>query len=162
MLPSHKNDSSTSTSRPTSNVNLDADKNLVPVSVRNGDILVKPVGVECIAPFEVKTGDNFNYYIFLKDTSDGGKNDISFYVEAGKTVEIDVPLGRYNLYYATGDTWYGLENKFGSKTSYYEAPFTSLDFYTTGDKVSGYTITLYSVAGGNMHTSKIDESSFPG
>ena len=32
---------------------------------------------------------------------------MGFYVESGKIAEVSVPLSTFEIYYATGETWYG-------------------------------------------------------
>lgn len=85
---------------------------------------------------------------------------MAFYVQGGTSIDIDVPLGEYEIYYATGYTWYGLDNLFGSDTTYYKCedtfPFTYLS-----NTYNGWTLTLYAVSNGNMDTERIDASDFP-
>ena len=157
--------SSTGTNTPMSStlpevfdVNPDAD--LTPVSITNGSILEYPSD-ERVAPLTVETSGSNGYYIFLVDISNSGKNNMSFFVEGGKTVEIDVPLGKYGFYYCSGKTWYGKDHKFGTYTSYSKAD-GEFNFYVSGDYVYGHTITLYTVANGNLETESINESQFPG
>ena len=135
------------------------DEGLTPVSVKNGQIIVYPSD-ERIAPLEIKTSSTSNYYISLQDISHNGRNNMSFYIKGGNTVEIDVPLGTYKIYYATGDTWYGKKDRFGYFTNYYKCDDTFV-FDIDGDYVNGYTLTLYSVSNGNMSTDPVSESVFP-
>lgn len=136
------------------------DSSLKPVSVYNGEVLKYPRD-DRVAPLTIKTSGTRGYYVFLDDTSTSGANDMGFYVKGGNTVEIDVPLGSYNFYYCTGDTWYGLAHKFGSNTQYYKAD-DKFTFYVKGDYVYGHTVTLYAVVNGNLDTDSINQSQFPG
>ncbi len=74
-------------------------------------------------------------------------------------MEFDVPLGSYELKYATGKTWYGLDYLFGPNTSYYKADDV-FRFSKTGDGVSGWTVELFQQVGGNLETKKISEDDF--
>lgn len=94
---------------------------------------------------------------------DNASQYLLFYVRAGETATLNVRDGSYTLKYATGFTWYGLEEYFGERTKYSEAQ-TVVVFKTTyeGNYVH-YTeqqITLYAVAFGNLSTSVISADDF--
>lgn len=94
---------------------------------------------------------------------DNASQYLLFYVRAGETAALNVRDGSYTLKYATGFTWYGLEEYFGERTKYSEAQ-TVVVFKTTyeGNYVH-YTeqqITLYAVAFGNLSTSVISADDF--
>ena len=131
---------------------------LEPVTVYNGQILEWPSS-KCVAPLEVNTTGTYGYYIYLEDTS--GTNDMAFYVKGGKSAEISVPVGTYEIYYATGKTWYGKEYLFGEDTSTYKCDET-FRFYFDGYYYNGYTIDLYTQSNGNLDTTPIPENQFPG
>lgn len=147
-----------------------------PVSVYNGKLFIKS-DYEGTCPFEVKADSTSNYYIYLeyqrapsnstttRDRKTSAyspyESDVAFYLEKGKSYEIDVPVGVYKLYYATGDTFYGTKLLFGDKTRFY-ASDDLLNFYSDSQYYNGHTITLYSVSHGNFDTDPISESSFPG
>lgn len=137
--------------------------------VKNGQIIISP-DYECTCPLTVKTSEEMNYYVLLKYIGepsytyqnrmymDNGDNvlteNISFFIEAGKTVDIEVPIGRYELYYATGTTFYGKDKIFGEGRSIWKADKV-FDFYTDKDYVYGRTITLYPVSNGNLETKSV-------
>ncbi|MDR2714942.1 MAG: zinc ribbon domain-containing protein [Coriobacteriales bacterium] len=110
------------------------------------------------APLSIKTssGDNY-YYVLLKMES--GFKALSVFIYPGKTVDIDVPLGKYYLYYATGKEWYGTENLFGPDTVYSKADDIFI-FYEANDYVNGYTVELIPRRGGNLSTSSASSSDF--
>ena len=89
---------------------------------------------------------------------------MSFYIASGKTVETEIPVGVYSLYYAAGEDWYGAEYKFGPSTVYSSSD-DPLSFYTEydGDYIvyNGQTIELWLQTGGNMSTHTIDPADFP-
>ena len=74
-------------------------------------------------------------------------------------MNIDVPLGNYIVKYAAGDRWYGYEHLFGPETGYSKAGEV-FSFAVVGNKISGYTITLYKVRNGNLHTQTIRKEDF--
>lgn len=131
---------------------------LTPVSVQNGQILRHPpTSANC--PLTVETSGTNNYYVALQRV--GAKKALmSFFVVGGKSAKVSVPLGDYEIFYATGKTWYGIEHKFGNDTKYYKCD-DIFDFTEDNDGYLGWTVTLYAVYDGNMETKKIDEDEFP-
>jgi len=137
-----------------------------PVPIYNGEIVHEPLS-ERLAPLTVEVSDDADYYIVLEPTCDDfldsarrASNRMSFYVSAGSSVEIDVPLEDYEIYYATGHTWYGPELKFGDNTRLYKCDDTFY-FYFDGQYYNGWTLTLYAVLDGNLDTTQVSESDFP-
>lgn len=117
---------------------------------------------QCVAPLTIdttKTSDN--YYIYLKYYGNDRSRDMSFFVRANNSLNIDVPLGTYEMFYCSGSDWYGTENKFGYNTSYCKAD-ERFEFTSDNEYVYGHTVTLYPVSNGNLETKEIEESSFPG
>lgn len=115
-------------------------------------------GQQAIAPLAIRTDSGSDYYVKVVN-ADNDNDTLAIYIHGGETVEVEVPLGSYEIRYASGNNWYGDELKFGPETSYNKADeiFT---FSDTGYQVSGYTITLYQVADGNLQTKSINESQF--
>lgn len=156
----------TSSKNNTSNKNTTSNENvnLSPVLVGNGNILKNPLD-ERLAPLRVTVpSDGGDFYIYLKDIDNAsGKNDMAFYIKSGQSVELDVPLGRYELFYCTGYTWYGEKNKFGPDTIYVKSD-TVLNFHIDyeNQQYSGYSIDLRTVSYGNMQSKEINANSFPG
>ena len=111
-----------------------------------------------VAPLEFNTAGNSHFYIKLVDHTTG-KTVMTVFVRSGSRVDVDVPLGDYIIKYASGDSWYGEEHLFGDETSYIAADDV-FNFYQTDEGVSGYTITLYQVPGGNLQTNEIEASDF--
>lgn len=164
----------------TSNTHTGSDSGgvkLVRITPKNGEI-INDTEKEKLAPLTIKASDSSNYYISLKcvdvpgkqyETSFDRKYDIlkhnmSFYVEGGKTAEVLVPLAEYEIYYATGNTWYGSAGKFGDDTRCFQCEDTFLFEEQRDDEgmyYGGWTLTLYAVPGGNMDTEEISLSEFP-
>lgn len=113
---------------------------------------------QAIAPFEIKSSYGGHYLVKLVDSYT--KNPImTVFVHGGMTANVDVPLGTYEVRYASGELWYGYEHLFGPDTAYSKAD-QSFYFRNDGSQVSGYTITLYKVRNGNLQTSKIRKEQF--
>jgi len=127
---------------------------------RSGEINTHIPGVygSMDAPFEIKTSAGSNYLLKMEHW-DSGRDILDVFVRSGETIEIKVPVGKYRVKYASGQTWYGSEELFGPRTSYSKAdqPF---EFRKTYNGYNGYTITLYRVRNGNLRTSNIGASDF--
>lgn len=109
----------------------------------------------------IKSG---NSPVYIKVVSNKDESIVAtFYVRKDSSSTIKIKDGKYSLRYATGDKWYGEKDLFGSGTRYYRAD-TTLEMTTTrsGNRISyqTYTITLYTVVGGNMSTTKIPQDKF--
>jgi hypothetical protein len=113
---------------------------------------------ERVAPFEIKAAQGSHYLLKLVDAYTYAPV-LSVFVRSGTTVEVEVPIGTYEVRYASGETWYGYEYLFGPETSYSKADKT-FTFEVVGKKIGGFTITLYKVAHGNLHTSGIRPTDF--
>lgn len=149
------------------------------VFIQNGDLLSWPSYERtCPLTVSVPAGKN-NYYIYLRylhapaysaeprtpttdgyGASNGKTDDLSFYVQAGKSVRLDVPIGVYKLSYACGETWYGATDLFGDDTLYYSSSDT-LSFYADGEYYNGHTLELWLQQGGNFDRRTISASQFP-
>lgn len=115
-----------------------------------------------IAPFTIETSGTDDYYIKLVDISSlsGARRGIEFYLRGGDTLDIDVPLGIYELRYATGPDWYGEDLLFGSKTSYHKADDTFVFYEDDDGTINGWTVELYLQANGNLSTETISAEEF--
>lgn len=91
-------------------------------------------------------------YVRLKN--DAGETVLGFFVNAGSTVTVGVPGQSLTVYFAMGNTWYGLEHLFGDGTSYSKDD-NPVDF-------SQYTIEydLSPVVDGNFQQTTVDEDEF--
>lgn len=139
----------------------------------NGHVFLSPQ-YQRLCPLSVSVSDGSSYYIYLKymrapensydsrkESGYGESEDLAFYVRSGETVNLDVPVGVYKLYYATGDVWYGTLYKFGVDTAYFSSD-DLLDFYTSYDSTYGVTLELWAQYNGNFETDEISETAFPG
>ena len=111
-----------------------------------------------IAPFAIETSGGANYFVKLKDIY-SNQTVMEFFIRGGERISTKVPLGTYQITYASGKKWYGYNNLFGSDTSYNKTD-QNFNFKQTSQGVSGYTITLYQVSNGNLSTSRLSPSEF--
>ncbi|MCD6250195.1 MAG: hypothetical protein J7J98_07700 [candidate division Zixibacteria bacterium] len=123
----------------------------------NGEIQMYTNG-EQIAPLKIQTSRGANYLVKLVSAY-SQKTAMTIFIRGGNTVSTEVPLGTYEIKYASGEKWYGYKHLFGPDTSYSKAEKT-FTFKDTGYQISGYTITLYRVSNGNLRTSRISPSQF--
>ena len=85
---------------------------------------------------------------------------IKFYIRGGESIELNLPLGIYEIYYATGKTWYGEEYLFGKDTVYHKCEGT-FAFTESEEDYNGWIIELLPVENGDLATDIIDQSQFP-
>ena len=129
---------------------------------RNGALLERP-NTQTLAPLSIKTPagpeeEKEDYYIKL--TRPGSQETvIGFYVHGGSTREIEVPLGSYELKYATGTNWINTRCHFGVGTVTYKAR-TVLSFEQNDYHIQGHSIELIKQVGGNLQTRRIPPSEF--
>ena len=98
-------------------------------------------------------------YYFIKLVEIGTNKAVKIFVHAGKPLEVEIPLGKYEMRYAYGNIWYGEEYLFGLETVYTKSD-TIFSFEKQGNRISGYTVTLYKVLDGNMRTREITAAEF--
>ena len=132
---------------------------LTPQLVRNGQIIEAPLS-EGLAPLGVTTPTGKNCYVYLSSLEGSSYKNTGFYVEADQFAEVLVPLGLYEIYYATGDVWYGPDYLFGEDTRRYQCEGT-FRFYDDGEYYQGWTLELYLQDNGNMDSDPIDASDWP-
>lgn len=126
--------------------------------VRNGEILYRRSPEEyAIAPFSVTTRGGKDYYVKLRNLSK--KDEVTFFVYGGKTAEIKVPLGDYELLYACGSIWCGTTDLFGPET-YYAKADEIFSFYEDDGYVNGWSVELYLQADGNLSAETISPEDF--
>jgi len=113
---------------------------------------------EAVAPFRVVTSEGANYFIKLVDKH-SQQPEITMFVYGGLPIEIEVPIGTYELRYAYGKTWCGENYLFGEDTSYGMAD-ADFSFQINNGKISGYTVELIPRVHGNLKTRSISGASF--
>ena len=129
----------------------DPDENLTPQSEpANGAILNGTSSGQ--AAVRVTTAPGESAYVKVKSMSGG--TAVGFYVRSGSTAEAYVPAGTYDVQFASGETWYGTSDCFGSKTSYGQDKGVAL---ADGDRVS---YTLQRSTSGNFSMGSLDSSDF--
>ncbi len=121
-------------------------------------ILYDYTGNEALAPLTVVTSPGEDYYVKLvyEGTNTAA---IGIYVQGGVSNEVSIPLGRYEMRYASGTTWYGLTDLFGPETAYAKT-LDVLDFHEEDGEYKGYTIELILQENGNLDTEALGPGDF--
>lgn len=108
-----------------------------------------------VAPLRIKTSSNGGYHYFVKIVNTASHQELgSYFIRSGEMLEIKVPVGTYEIKYASGKQWYGTGYLFGPKTAYSKAD-SIFSFNFDGYQYSGYTIELIMQQNGNLRTSGI-------
>lgn len=108
-----------------------------------------------VAPLNIKTSSASGYHYFVKIVNLSNNQSIgAYFIRSGENIDIKVPLGTYEIRYASGTKWYGLNYLFGPETTYSKAD-SIFNFTFDGYQYSGYTIELIMQQNGNLSTSGI-------
>lgn len=91
---------------------------------------------------------------YVKVLNPDGSTQATFFVRAGETGAIEVPSGTYDVHFAQGKTWYGPEDRFGSKTAYGKDDGVELPY---GTEIQ-YSLTLTTF--GNFSMDHLSEEDF--
>lgn len=110
-----------------------------------------------VAPLEIKTSPGSYYFVKMVDFNE--QPVVEIFIHGGRTIEIEMPLGSYSMKYGSGNTWYGRGVYFGKQAAYSKSE-SIFSFKEDYNGYSGYTVTLYKVASGNMQTKGISQSDF--
>ncbi len=98
----------------------------------------KFVNDKSIAPLTIQTSRGVNYLVKIVDYY-SKSNIMTIFIKGGDTIKTKVPLGIFEIRYASGKQWYGYEHLFGKNTSYAKAE-QRFYFSNTGYKITGYTL----------------------
>lgn len=108
-----------------------------------------------VAPLRIKTSSAGGYHYFVKIVNTANNSPLgSYFIRSGGVLNINVPLGTYEIRYASGRKWYGTDYLFGPETTYNKAD-SLFTFSFNGYQYSGYTVELIMQQNGNLSTSGI-------
>jgi hypothetical protein len=120
------------------------------------------VSSNLVAPLEIRTAVGANYFVKLEDAVTHEPIQ-TFFVRGGQTMQSNVPFGNFILKYATGSSWCGEIDTFGTETAFHKADVV-FRFYRQntddGYVMIGNTIELILQANGNLETSRINREAF--
>jgi hypothetical protein len=111
------------------------------------------------APFKIDTrGVESCFFVKMTDWNTH-ETVLTVFIHGGQSVKFEMPLGSYELKYASGKVWYGEEYLFGEETSYSKAD-AQFKCEQVGDRISGYSVELYLQENGNLETKSIKPTEF--
>ena len=110
--------------------------------------------------WEKEADELSNRYLKLRAEMYAEYTYIKFYARADSTVEIEIPWGEYEIYYATGENWCGEDELFGEDTVYAKCDKTFV-FSDNGTESLGWTLKLTPTINGNLDVDNIDAEEFP-
>ncbi len=114
---------------------------------------------ESIAPLGIITKSNdTNFFIKVNDWNTK-QTVLEIFIRAGQAINTKIPLGSYEIKYASGKTWYGKQYCFGPETSYNKAD-QKFDFFKTENSILGHNLELYQRIDGNLKTEHISPNEF--
>ena len=91
----------------------------------------------------------------------GRHRAIGVYVRAhARTTVGNIKDGTYTIYFTSGSGFSACQGRFTRAASYWRFD-NHLRFVTTAQTFTVYTVTLYTVSGGNAPTTQINPSDFP-
>lgn len=107
-----------------------------------------------VAPLRIRTAPGSADYVVKLVSAVSQQTAIIFFVRGGAETSVKVPLGSYQLKYATGPSWLSKTCLFGTRTTFHKAD-EIFDFRSSGQRISGYTVELISQLHGNLETENI-------
>jgi hypothetical protein len=111
-----------------------------------------------VAPLEIRTTAGRNYYI--KVVAYGTDREVlSAFIRGGEPFETTMPLGAFEIRYASGHQWYGYEEYFGAGTVYMRCD-DRFDFTKDAAGYTGYTVELILQEDGNLETESMRPEDF--
>ena len=111
-----------------------------------------PQGEGAGAPFSVTAPDRGDAFYAVRVTEVGTGRMVGLVpLRRGETVKVKVPLGQYEMTFASGSRWYGPEELFGFSGEKKKA-IKTFNFYRSGTETIGHTLDLTSRIDGNLQT----------
>jgi hypothetical protein len=104
------------------------------------------------APFSVTAPDRGDDLYAVRVTEVGTGRIVGLVpLRRGETVKVEVPLGQYEMMFASGSRWYGPEKLFGFSGEKKKAVKT-FNFYRSGNVINGNSVNLTNRIDGNLQT----------
>lgn len=132
-----------------------------PMSLPATGVLIQHRTLGNKGPFRISTRADGNHFYVKIVRLPSKREEVVCFVRGGETINLELPLGSYELRYASGTVWRGPIARFGSRTIYSRADEVfKIRVEAGGRQISGYTVELYKQIGGNLETDRISESDF--
>ena len=104
------------------------------------------------APFTVTAPDRGDKFYAVRVTEVGTMRTVGIVpLRKGETVTVQIPLGQYEMIFASGSLWYGPEKLFGFSGKKKKAVKT-FNFYRSGNVINGNSVNLTDRINGNLQT----------
>ena len=97
-----------------------------------------------------------NLWVKIVEAYSAQREVAVFFIRAGDSYRINLPYGTYRIKMASGDTWYGTKDLFGSKTSYTVAD----DTFPIASRGDNWTVQLIPQVNGNLQEKTISAGEF--
>jgi hypothetical protein len=110
---------------------------------------------------QTRRGDR--HHLIKVEDWNSGREVVEMFVRDGETATVHVPPGTYRIKYASGSTWYEINETFGPDGAYFVAAQQfQFSHYQQGNQIvwTKETITLYAVPDGNLRTKPIPREKF--
>ena len=130
------------------------DHNEVRLPMPNEAYFIQEPQYRCASTLKINTSKDASYVIKVVDPYNNEVIEV-FFLPAGVSLEVDIPIGRFEIRYTCGTKWYGEKEMFGADASYARA-----DRYFDFSEELGHELTLYRVRDGNLSTSKMRKEDF--
>lgn len=112
-----------------------------------------------VAPLKIVTVQGRYYFVKVVDWS-SERLLFTAFIRGGEPFEVTVPIGSYEIRYASGTEWYGPTLDFGATASYAKCD-ERFDFTLNRDgSTNGFTIELIMQEYGNLETEPIADDEF--
>lgn len=126
---------------------------------RSGVMTTNYSRTNAVAPFKFVSGrGSDNYYIKVYHYGSERLAATAF-LRAGEETRFDVPLGSYELRWATGKDWYGPSKRFGRNTDYYKS-YDLFRFTESNGYIKNWIVEFRLIKDGNLERISIDEEAF--
>jgi len=113
---------------------------------------------DLISQLEVRTDKSLGYHFVKLVDAANGAPVMTIFINKGETAKVKVPLGNYEMLFATGDTWYGDQYLFGPSTQYSKADKVYPFAINASGEIGGWTVDLTPQVNGNLHMKNISDS----
>lgn len=103
-------------------------ENLTPVATPKTGIYKVYTTNQLLAPLETINHNDNNHYLFKLTSPETKTTTLTIFINKKENCNVKIPLGKYEISYAFGETWYGDDKLFGTSTQYRKYP-NNYDFY---------------------------------
>lgn len=133
--------------------------NTIPIKTPPTGIYQLYTADQFVAPFQIINHKDNKIYLLKFTNIENETTAFTIFLNKNENLDIKVPLGIYEISYASGDTWYGDIELFGTSTNYQKYDET-YNFYINSQGYQGYYIDMEPQINGNLKSSYINKDEF--